>query len=137
MRIGRAKLDDSHTHFEREGALQSVKAPPVSGALNRASRRAALAATGRSCELEGLPPPSAVAQAMYQRWIHSMLTADQVGAVQMAGVHARNHCQQLADAARSGQRKMDRMLIDEWTHSPRTGAQRPHRGGNCRTVGRG
>jgi hypothetical protein len=53
---------------------------PVLDARERAARREALAAAGRSCEQEGLPPPSAMAQALYQRWIDGELTGDQVAA---------------------------------------------------------
>lgn len=59
---------------------ESMKAPPVLGAAERAARREAVAAAGRSCDIEGLPPPSDVAQALYQRWIDGELTGDQVAA---------------------------------------------------------
>jgi len=53
---------------------------PVLDARERAARREALAKAGRSCEQEGLPPPSDVAQALYERWIDGELTGDEVAA---------------------------------------------------------
>jgi len=49
-------------------------------ARERAARRQALAQAGRSCEQEGLPPPTEFAQALYERWIDGELTGDQVAA---------------------------------------------------------
>ena len=59
-------------------ALRDVKARPVVDALERHARCEALAAAGRSCEIEELPAPSRVATALYRRWIDGELTADQV-----------------------------------------------------------
>jgi len=51
---------------------------PVLDVRERAARRGALAAAGRSCDIEGLPPPSEFALALYERWIDGELTGDQV-----------------------------------------------------------
>ena len=59
---------------------------PVLDARERAARRDALAAAGRSCEIEGLPPPTEFAQALYERWIDGELTGDQVAA-QLVAYH--------------------------------------------------
>jgi hypothetical protein len=50
-------------------------------ASERAARREALAKAGRSCEIEGLPPPSEMALALYERWIDGELTGDEVAAL--------------------------------------------------------
>jgi len=69
---------------------------PVLDARERAARRDALAAAGRSCEIEGLPPPTEFALALYERWIDGELTGDQVAA-QLVAYHRG-----LAQAAETG-----------------------------------
>lgn len=61
---------------------------PALDVRERQARREALAAAGRSCDIEGLPAPSAVAVALYRRWIDGELTADQVVA-QLVRYHSR------------------------------------------------
>jgi hypothetical protein len=51
---------------------------PLLDARERAARGEALAKAGRSCDIEGLPPPSDFAVALYERWIDGELTGDQV-----------------------------------------------------------
>ncbi|HZR37054.1 MAG TPA: antitoxin VbhA family protein [Nevskia sp.] len=53
----------------------------VLDARERQARRDALAKAGRSCEIEGLPPPSEMALALYERWIDGELTGDEVAAL--------------------------------------------------------
>ncbi len=57
-----------------------METSPVLGAREQAARREALAAAARSCAIEGLPPPSEFACALYERWIDGTLTGDQVAA---------------------------------------------------------
>jgi hypothetical protein len=75
---------------------------PVLDAQERQARRDALAAAGRSCEIEGLPPPSEMALALYERWIDGELTGDQVAAQLVAYHRGLAQAAETADSGATG-----------------------------------